>query len=110
MTSKTEIQTDVKALIGLTESELEAELGRRLIQTEEELEADKPLSATHGMGQTVDQQQLQALPVFVRTAAERFLKKFNKEMRSGPGSLNRISASLSGGSAGIRLPSGGAAG
>ena len=30
--------------------------------------------------------------------------------RSGPGSLNRISASLSGGSAGIRLPSGGAAG
>ena len=32
------------------------------------------------------------------------------DARGGPGCLNRISASLSGASAGVRLPSGGAAG
>ena len=33
-----------------------------------------------------------------------------KELRAGPGCLNRISASISGASAGVRLPDGAAAG
>ena len=35
--------------------------------------------------------------------------RLKKIKRGGPGCLNRISASISGASAGVRLPSGGAA-
>jgi hypothetical protein len=82
MTSRTEIQADVKALFGLTESDLETELGRRLAQTMEELTSDKPLAATHNMGPTVDREALMAVPVSARKLAERFLDKFHGQMYS----------------------------
>jgi hypothetical protein len=82
MTSKIEIQTDVKALLELSESELETELGRRLSRTAEELERNEALTAAHGMGPTVDRAALQAVPGFVRKVAERFIDKFSKQMYS----------------------------
>jgi hypothetical protein len=82
MTSKTDIQADVDALVGLTDADLETELGRRLEQTNKELTGNEPLSATRGMGPTVDRAVLMAVPASVRKIAERFLTKFNRQMYS----------------------------
>src|SRR6202521_4712303 len=82
MTSRTEIQADVKALFGLSDSDLEVELGRRLAQTKEELKTDKPLAVTHALGPGVDREALAAVPISARKLAERFLDKFNRQMYS----------------------------
>ena len=82
MSSKTELETGVKALFDLSESELEKELGRRLAQTAGELDEDQDLTATHAGGITVDREKLQALPDFARKLAERFLSRFEREMYS----------------------------
>jgi hypothetical protein len=82
MSSKTELETSVQALLGLSEGELEAELGRRLTQTAEELEHNEALSAAHAAGPTVDREALQSLPEFTRKAAALFLENFNQQMYS----------------------------
>ncbi|HVT15487.1 MAG TPA: hypothetical protein VHQ90_04795 [Thermoanaerobaculia bacterium] len=82
MSSKTELETSVQALLGLSEGELEAELGRRLTQTAEELERNEPLSTMHAAGLTVDREALQSLPEFTTRAAALFLKRFNQQMYS----------------------------
>jgi hypothetical protein len=82
MTSNAEIQSDVKALLKLNDSELEVELGRRLAETEEELKRNQPLTAAHGMGPTVDRTKLQKMPDFVQKTADRFLCKFDRQIYS----------------------------
>jgi len=82
MSNKTELESGVKALFGLSESELEGELGRRLTQTAEELARDEALSAASVTGPTVDKEALQSLPDFARKAGERFLTRFNVQMYS----------------------------
>jgi hypothetical protein len=82
MASKTELESSVKELMSLSESELEGELGLRLTQTAEELNRNKELTVVRATGPTVDRAALQSLPDFARKAAERFLKKFNRQMYS----------------------------
>ena|SRR5713101_8618572 len=82
MSSKTELESGVRALFGLTESELELELGRRLAQTEKELEGNAPLSTARAIGPIVDREALQSVPDFARKIAQRFLDRFNKQMYS----------------------------
>ena len=81
MASKTELESSVKELMALSESELEGELGLRLTHTAEELNRNKELTVVRATGPTVDRAALQSLPDFARKAAERFLKKFNRQMR-----------------------------
>lgn len=82
MSSKQELKSGVTALLELSESELELELGRRLSQTAEELERDQAVSAARATGPTVDREKLQSLPSFARKVAERFLDRFNRQMFS----------------------------
>jgi len=82
MASKTELHSGVKALLDLSESELEGELGRRLAQTEVELDRDEKLTAASATGPTVDKAALQGLPDFARKTAARFLRRFNQQMYS----------------------------
>jgi hypothetical protein len=82
MPNKTQFQNDIQALLALSDSELELELGRRLTQTEEEVRRNESLTAANPTGLTVDQASLQALPDFVRKTAERFLQKFNRQLYS----------------------------
>jgi hypothetical protein len=82
MSSKTELESGVQALFGLTEAELEGELGRRLTQTAEELDRNEALSAVYATGPTVDREVLQSLPDFARMTAHRFLTRFNSQMYS----------------------------
>ncbi len=82
MPSKSELEAGVKSLLDLSTDELESELGKRLVETRRELESDKDLMAVRATGQTVDRQALQSLPDFARATAQRFLKKFNKQMYS----------------------------
>jgi hypothetical protein len=49
-------------------------------------------------------------PGFVSASLHRSTDGAKVTMRAGPGCLNRISASISGASAGVRLPDGAAAG
>lgn len=82
MSSRTELELGVKSLFGLTESELEVELGRRLTQTAEEVERNESLSVAQATGPTVDRAVLQSLPDFARKTGERFLNRFNQQMYS----------------------------
>jgi hypothetical protein len=82
MSSKTELKSGVHALLELSESELEGELGRRLSQTAEQIDRDEPLSVASATGPTVDREALMSLPDFARKTAERFLNRFNRQMFS----------------------------
>lgn len=82
MASKTELESGVRSLLGLNEDELEAELGRRLKLTADELSRNELLSATRATGPTVDREALQSLPDFARKTGKRFLDKFNQQMYS----------------------------
>jgi len=76
------LEAGVKALLDLSTDELQLELGKRLVDTRRELDSDKDLMAVRATGQTIDRQALQSVGDFARGAAERFLKKFNKQMYS----------------------------
>lgn len=82
MASQTELKSGVKALLDLTESELEKELGRRLTRTAEELDRDQALTAVVATGPEIDRETLQSPLDFARGVAERFLSKFNRQMYS----------------------------
>jgi hypothetical protein len=82
MSSKTELESGVRALLELSESELEIELGRRLDQTKKELNRNETLSTAQATGLEVDREVLQSLPDFARQTADRFLKRFNAQMYS----------------------------
>jgi hypothetical protein len=82
MASKTELESSVKELLKLSESELEGELGRRLTQTADELDRNEELTVARATGPMLDRAALQSLPDFARKTAERFLKKFNRQMYS----------------------------
>jgi len=74
-TVQEQLAKSVGALMTLSDSELELELGRRLTQTVEE-------ATLRSEGPSVDRATLQDLPPFVRTVAQKFLDKFNREMYS----------------------------
>ena len=76
------MKVEVDNLFVLSESELELELGRRLIETREEIQQEKIITAAEPRGRTVDKAQLQALPDFARTVGHRFLTNFNRQMYS----------------------------
>jgi len=75
-TVQEQLEQSVGALMALSDSELELELGRRLTQSVEEA----TLRPTGGA--SVDRATLQDLPPFVRTVAQRFLDRFNRQMYS----------------------------
>ncbi|HEY6252458.1 MAG TPA: hypothetical protein VI685_21085 [Candidatus Angelobacter sp.] len=82
MATNNELEASIRMLANLSESELELELGRRLLQTAQEIERNESLSAARPTGSTIDKTSLQALPQFVRKTGERFLKMFNQQMYS----------------------------
>jgi hypothetical protein len=82
MPTNLELEKGVKLLAGLSESDLELELGRRLNQTAEELVDNQALTTANPTGPTVDQAVLQNLPDSIRKIGERFWKNFNRQMYS----------------------------
>jgi hypothetical protein len=74
------MKAEVDNLFVLSESELELELGRRLIETRKQIQQDEIITASELRGRTVDKAELQALPDFARALSHRFLTQFNKQM------------------------------
>jgi hypothetical protein len=72
----------IAPLTGLSEDELELELGRRLAQVRDEVNREQLPTAVYPTGPTVDRSSLQALPLGVRNTAQSFLRHFNRQMRS----------------------------
>jgi hypothetical protein len=80
-TVREQLDESVKELFEKSEAELELELGRRLTQTEREIQAQGMLTTAQATGKlTADKETLQALPDFVRKVAHRFLENFNGQM------------------------------
>lgn|SRR5579871_6160944 len=82
MTNEMDFESGVQPLLDLSEDELEAELSRRLAQTEEEVFNNQPLTAARAIGFVIDRQALQAPVNFDQNLAKRFLNKFNAQMYS----------------------------
>jgi len=82
MASKSDLEASIKQLLPLSDSELETELGRRLVETRKELERDADLTVIRAAGGTVDREALQGVPDFARAVADDFLKRFNRQMYS----------------------------
>src|SRR4029077_15899391 len=72
----------VNALLGLTEEELQTELGLRLALTSLEIKDNEPLTAAREIGLNVDQQGVQSRPSYAENLGRRFLDKFNAQMYS----------------------------
>ena len=82
MATDMDFKFGVQPLLGLSEDELEIELGRRLIQTEEEVSNCQPLTAARAIGFVIDRQALRARAASDQRLAKRFLQKFNSQMYS----------------------------
>ena len=76
------LDAGIVPLMGLSEDELELELGRRLEQIRDEVDRNQLPTAVHPTGPIVDRSSLQALPVGVRNVAQSFLKHFSRQMRA----------------------------
>lgn len=82
MPNETDLVSGVNALLGLTEEELQTELGLRLALTSLEIKDNEPLTAARAIGFNVDQQVLQSRPSYAENLGRRFLDKFNAQMYS----------------------------
>jgi hypothetical protein len=81
-TVQAQMEDSVRQLLGLSEPELEVELGRRLTQTQGELSRHAALSTAQPGGIRPDAEKLMAFPDVARKVAHRFLQNFNRQMYS----------------------------
>lgn len=82
MSLQNELNESIKALVNLSDDDLEVELGRRLKINEMEIQAESVLSASGVMPLKLDEAELAGPREFLRNLAHDFLSRFNRQLYS----------------------------
>lgn len=81
-TVQNQLKESIAALVKLEPSELETELGRRLQETQKEVESGQSLLAASPMTVPQDSAQLAAAPVWLQKLGKNFVESLNTQLYS----------------------------